>query len=159
MKLLLVQHGDAVSREIDPERPLSERGRRDVQALAGFLHRAGIRVRGVLHSGKRRAAQTADILAAALMTAGAGEAVAGLAPKDEVGVFAQTLAGRSQDTLVVGHLPFMARLTALLVGGDAERQLVSFRPGSAVCLERGEAGGWQLSWMLRPELVSVSAMP
>ena len=43
MKLYLVPPGDAVAKEVDPERPLSDRGRDEVRAMAGFLRRAGIR--------------------------------------------------------------------------------------------------------------------
>jgi phosphohistidine phosphatase len=153
MKLFLVQHGDAVAKELDPERPLSERGQQDVQAMAGFLSQAGISAQQVLHSGKRRAQQTAAILAEAMLTAGKPKTVSGIAPNDDVGVFAEALAGWKQDTVVVGHLPFMARLVSLLLSGDAERELIRYQPGSVVCLERGEAGAWCINWMLRPELL------
>ena len=44
MKLYLVQHGQAVSKEEDPERPLSEQGREDVRRVATRLGEAGVRV-------------------------------------------------------------------------------------------------------------------
>ena len=153
MKLYLVQHGDAVANDIDPERPLSDRVQQDVLAMAGFLGQAGIRARCVQHSGKRRAEQTAAMLAEAVLIAGRPQAVSGIAPNDSVGVFADSIAGWTQDTLVVGHLPFMARLVALLLTGDAEREAVCYRPGTVVCLERSQAPGWCLRWMLRPELL------
>src|ERR687897_643977 len=34
MRLYLVQHGDAVPEQLDPERPLSAAGRREVEAVA-----------------------------------------------------------------------------------------------------------------------------
>src|SRR5688572_29245639 len=37
MRLYLVQHGEAVPEQVDPQRPLSEAGRRDVQAMARLL--------------------------------------------------------------------------------------------------------------------------
>jgi phosphohistidine phosphatase len=157
MKLYLVQHGDAVAKDIDPERPLSDRGQQDVRAMAGFLRQAGVRARCVQHSGKRRAEQTAATLAAAVLMEGRPRAVPGIAPNDDVGVFASSIADWTQDTLVVGHLPFMARLVALLLTGDAERERVCYRPGTVVCLERSEASGWCLSWMLGPELLVAAA--
>ncbi len=157
MKLFLVQHGDAVAGEIDPERRLSEQGLHDAQALAGFLKQAGIGAQRVLHSGKRRAEQTAAILAEAVLTAGQPQAVSGIAPNDDVSVFAQGLGGWNQDTLVVGHLPFMARLVAVLLSGDAERELVRYQPASVVCLERNDRGVWCINWMLRPELLVAPA--
>jgi len=154
MKLYLVQHGDAVAKEVDPGRPLSDRGQRDVQAMAGFLKQAGIGAQQVLHSGKRRAEQTAVILASAMLTAGVPQTVSGIAPNDDVGVFARAIADWNQDTVVVGHLPFMARLLSLLLSDDAERELIRCQPGTVVCLERSEAGAWGINWMLRPELLA-----
>ena len=37
MYLYLVQHGAAVSKEIDPERPLSQEGRAEVRKVASYL--------------------------------------------------------------------------------------------------------------------------
>lgn len=153
MKLYLVQHGDAVSKDLDPERPLSDLGRHDLQRMAGFLGQLQVRVDRILHSGKTRAEQSAVILAHALLPNGQIESVFGLAPNDPVEAFAATLAARTGDTLLVGHLPFMARLAAWLLVGDAERQLLVYRPGSVACLERNESGDWHLNWMLRPELL------
>jgi phosphohistidine phosphatase len=157
MKVLLVQHGDAVGKDVDPERPLSDQGQRDVAAMADFLRRAGVRVENVWHSGKRRAEQTALTLAESLMPADAIEAVSGISPNDDVEAFAAILADQHQDICLVGHLPFMARLAALLLAADPERELVTYKPGSVVCLERAAAGNWRLQWMMRPELLAHTA--
>lgn len=37
MRLYLVQHGEAVSEEIDPARSLSEKGKTDISKIAKFL--------------------------------------------------------------------------------------------------------------------------
>ena len=42
MKLYLVQHGEAVSKQDDPERPLSEQGLQDVQAMAEIYFKRGM---------------------------------------------------------------------------------------------------------------------
>ena len=65
MRLYLVQHGDAVPERLDPERPLSAAGRREVEAVARLLAGAGARVAHVVHSGKLRAQQTAELLVSA----------------------------------------------------------------------------------------------
>ena len=41
MRVYLVQHGDAVPKEVDPDRPLSDTGRQDIERLAKFLNRIG----------------------------------------------------------------------------------------------------------------------
>jgi len=153
MKLYLVQHGEALSKEQDRARPLSEQGRGEVERMAGFLATAGVRVARVLHSGKLRARQTAEILAQMVQPEGAPEAYDALAPNDPLMPFADLVASWNEDSLVVGHLPFMGRAVCLLLTGDEEHAAVGFRPGSLVCLEREEDGPWNLAWMLRPELL------
>ena len=152
MKLYLAQHGNAVSKEEDPERPLSDQGEQDVHSVASRLGDAGIQVTRVWHSGKPRAVQTAEILAKRIQSGRKNEFIKGLGPNDPVTEFATDADVWNEDTLVVGHLPFMSRLVSLLVVGDAEHELVRFSPGSLVCLERYDADHWVIAWMLRPEL-------
>jgi phosphohistidine phosphatase len=154
MRIYLVQHGDALSKELDAQRPLSDQGRSDVGRLAFFLQAAGVRASRVLHSGKKRAEQTAAILAAAVGAGAHVEGIRGVDPTDPVSDFAPELDSWKEDTLVVGHLPFMGRLVShLLTGGDAVTT-VAFRPGSIVCLKREGSGDWAVAWMVRPELLT-----
>jgi phosphohistidine phosphatase len=152
MRLYLAQHGEALAKAVDPARPLSEEGRRDVQAIARFLKGAGIQVERVWHSGKLRAEQTAQLMAKAVAPRIAPVVVKGLNPDDPVAGFVSDADVWEQDTLVVGHLPFLSRLVAWLTVAEAEREIVGFLPGSVVCLERSDADRWILLWMLRPEL-------
>ena len=153
MRLYLVQHGAALPSEVDPVRPLSESGRRDVQAIAELLKGAGIRVERVWHSGKPRAEQTAQLLAKAVMPRGRIEEVGGIGPHDDVAGFVSDADVWAQDILVVGHLPFLSRLVAWLASDDPEHEVVEYAPGSVVCLERREVDRWLVLWMLRPELL------
>jgi len=157
MKLYLAQHGEAEASEVDPKRPLSEQGREDVQAMAALLAASGVRVERVWHSGKLRAQQTAQLLAGKLLTAGKVEPIDGIRPNDPVEAFVTDADVWEQDTLIVGHLPFMSRLVALLTLGDPQRELVDYRPGSVVCLERRAADAWVLAWMIRPDLLATGA--
>jgi len=153
MKLYLVQHGEALSDEVDPARPLSDAGREDVRNMAAFLAARPLALARVAHSGKLRARQTAEILAAALAPGRPVEPRAGLNPNDPPEDLARELAKWNEDVMVVGHLPFMGRLAALLVSGEQHGDLVAYRPGSVVCLERDSGDGWTVAWMLRPELL------
>ncbi|MFE8031811.1 phosphohistidine phosphatase SixA [Thiohalocapsa marina] len=152
MRIYLTQHGEALPKDLDPQRPLSKQGRADVQRLATFLRQSGIRVERVLHSGKLRAEQTAALLAETLQT-NAPEAQSGLAPADPVEPLASSLADAPGDLLIVGHLPFLGRLVGYLLAADTERPLVDFKPSSMACLERAPDGHWMLVWMIRPELL------
>ena len=49
---------------------------------------------------------------------GRGVAAAGLSPNDPVKPVARMIASLSADTMLVGHLSFMARLAGRLVTGD-----------------------------------------
>jgi phosphohistidine phosphatase len=151
LRLILVQHGDAVNKEQNPERPLSEAGRRDITALASFLADRGLGATRVLHSGKLRAHESAEILAARFAPA-AVETAAGLAPKDPVEPWRETVETLSGDTLIVGHQPFLGTLAAALLGAT-DLSVIGFRPGTALCLERAGEWRWSLTWMLPPPLL------
>jgi phosphohistidine phosphatase SixA len=81
MRIYLAQHGLAVPKDVDPDRPLSDQGHQHVELLSDFLKQAGIRVEQVFHSGKTRAEQTASILARSILSAGGSQARGGLGPK------------------------------------------------------------------------------
>ena len=153
MKLYLAQHGEACAKDVDPKRPLTDQGREDIERMAEFLARAGIEVGRVIDSGKLRAAQTADLLAAAVAPMVELETNDRINPNDDPRAFDWEQATGGQDTLVVGHLPFMVRLVSLLVGEDPDRSMAAYQPGSVVCLERNGDGRWQINWMIRPHLL------
>ena len=156
MRLYLVQHGDAVPEQLDPERPLSAAGRREVEAVARLLASKGTSATRVAHSGKLRARQTAELLATALAPGMVPEIVTGLNPNDPVEPLARRISEWTFDVMLVGHLPFMGKLVARLVAGDERKPVAAFVPGTVVCLEPGEAGHWAITWMVRPELASPS---
>ena len=153
MKLYLVQHGLAYSKDEDPERPLTGTGRQEVSRLAEFLRGGGVRVQRVIHSGKLRAEQTALLLAEAMAPDIEVEVSGLLDPNEDPRALDWQSDAWDRDTLIVGHLPYMARLVSHLVIGDDTRPIVAYRPGSMVCLERDGAGQWQIDWMIRPELL------
>ncbi len=151
MHVYLVQHGEAEPKEVNPERPLSAVGRENARRVAAFAGRLGIEVHQIRHSGKARAEQTAAILGEALTPPGGVIAVAGLAPNDAVEPVAGELRRSAQPIMLVGHLPFLARLAGELLVGDPERAVVRFRYAAIVCLAR-EGADWQVAWVLTPEM-------
>jgi phosphohistidine phosphatase len=155
MKVYLVQHGEAKPKSVDPARSLSERGRQETQRVAAFAERLGLEVRQIRHSGKTRAEQTAAILGEALSPLDGVVAASGLAPLDDVQPVADALAQEPQPVMLVGHLPFMARLTGLLVTGVPDRSVVRFRNGGIVCLaHEEEKDTWLVAWVLTPEMAN-----
>lgn len=155
MRLYLIQHGEAADESVDLERRLTARGRRDVERVSDALARAGVRIPLFVHSGKARAAQTAEILAERQGDKPAIEQAEGLNPKDPPGSMARRLREQSGDMAVVGHLPHLGRLASSLLLGNDRGDVIAFQKGGVVCLERDPEGVWRVRWMLTPELADV----
>ena len=154
MRLYVVQHGESVPKEVDPERRLSEKGIDEVTRLARTLQLSGVSVARVLHSGKARASQTAVLLGAKIAPSIQAQTVSGVAPMDSTDSFIRRLADWTDDVLVVSHQPFAGKLVSCLLCGHDETVSTGFLPGSIVCLDRGD-DGWCFLWMIRPELLLV----
>ena len=119
MDLYLIQHGEAVRQEEDPERPLTEKGAASIKKTAAFLKRSQQKIHLVWHSGKKRAQQTAEILVETLGTGIHPEIAAGLGPNEDVAVIREKIAAASQDSLaLVGHMPHLSYLASQLLTGD-----------------------------------------
>ena len=61
MALFLVQHGISAPKDIDPEKGLSDFGREETNRIAQVAKGYKIPVQKIVHSGKKRAEQTAAI--------------------------------------------------------------------------------------------------
>jgi phosphohistidine phosphatase len=153
MRLYLMQHGKAHSGTTDAEKRLTEEGRAEVERMAAFLSRTAPAKRGkVLHSGKTRARETAEILAAADPNLDVAESP-DLAPLDDPAIWAARAQEVGETVALVGHLPHLSRLTSLLLTGEAEPTVVRFTNGGMVCLERSVEGDWTLRWSVVPALL------
>ena len=143
MRVYLVRHGEANSEDVDPERHLSARGADEVRRIAtDAVSQFGVRPARVVHSGKARARETAEIWSDLL---GADMAEAdGLAPNDDPSIWAARFESEADDIMLVGHLPHLERLVGLLVAGDAEAAVAAFPAGGLVELEHTD-GGWVVS--------------
>jgi phosphohistidine phosphatase len=153
MRLYLVQHGKPLPKEENPDKPLSDKGKKDVNHLAEFLERAGVRVDMAFHSGKSRAEETASILVSRIGQGLKAEQREGLSPLDDIKGIVDTVLKEEKDFLVVGHLPHLGKLASYLVAGDDSLPVVTFQQGGMVCLERGEEGNWTVVWMLIPGIL------
>ena len=154
MKLYLAQHGDATSKEENPDRPLSITGTADVENVARFMGQASIAVAGIMHSGKLRAKQTAEILAKQLVPNIAPQINENINPLDLPTVVAEEINQWQDDILLVGHLPHLAKLVSLLLTDREIPAIVSFRPGTVACLEKSDGKTWRLNWLVSPNLTT-----
>jgi len=151
MRLYLVQHGEAKSEAEDPGRSLTTRGEEETKKVSDAAKRLGICPSRIYHSGKKRAEQTAGIIAVALdLSVQLGQ---GLNPNDNVRPWAERISREAEDLMIVGHLPFLEKLASFLVCGDEGAKAVMFRYGAILCLEKKESGRWAVDWVLKPEMV------
>jgi phosphohistidine phosphatase len=151
--LYVVRHGEAKSESEDPARPLSDPGRDTVQKMACWATRVGMRVEAIEHSGKLRAAQTAEILAEHLQPAGGCCAAEGLRPHDSVAGIAMRLERAPGSRMLVGHLPQLERLVAALTVHNPDAAIVRLDPAAIAILAPAE-NGWVLLGVIQPDLIA-----
>jgi phosphohistidine phosphatase len=152
MNLYLVQHGEAKTKAEDPERPLTQPGADVVASMAAWAAKVAIEVDQVRHSGKRRAQQTAEILADAIAPSRGVVSVSDINPNDDVAPWAETLTKENRSVMLVGHLPFLNRLASLLLVADPAVEVIRFHNAGIVCLTH-EENRWSLRWVVTPDLV------
>lgn len=151
MLLYLVQHAEAQSKDVDPERSLTPKGQKDAIRMSKLAQKMEIKVNKILHSGKTRARQTAGILGEFVCSPGEVRETDGLGPMDDVQPIGDQLLKAGEDAMLVGHLPFMEKLAGYLLTGDPERKPVRFHNAGIVCLEL-DKDQRQVSWIALPDM-------
>ena len=153
MRVYLMRHGQPVSSMENPEQPLSDLGKKDVEKIAEFLHRAGVKIDQALYSGKTRARQTAMIMASRLNPKMEPQESSSLAPFDDVTRIANQINEAKKDQLVAGHMPHLSKLVSLLIVGDQSVPVVHLPQSGVVCLEKDEIERWSIAWVLVPDIL------
>lgn len=152
MAIYLVQHGQCLSKQEDPEKGLSEKGADDVRRIAQVAAGYGVLVNHIVHSGKQRALQTAEILAEILIPKKGITALEGINPLDDAAAFAATL-DMASNCMVVGHLPHLEKLAAYLVSGQGEKPVFQLQNGGILCLDHyGDTRQVVIKWALMPNV-------
>ena len=144
-----MRHGETLSGVPDGRRPLSERGRSAVTALAQRAMARGVAAAWIYHSGILRAQQTAELVAEVLTPAEGVRELAGLCPDDDPFIVQAELAAASQPIMLVSHLPYVGRLASLLISGDSDGSVIEFAPATLACMTR-DTGRWKLRWSISP---------
>ena len=152
MALYLIQHGKSLSKDQDPDQGLSAEGIAETERIAGLAREAGFGVSQIRHSLKTRARQTAEIFAGALNPDQGIREVAGIKPLDDVAAYAAGI-DPGEDVMLVGHLPFMERMTSFLITGSIDKPVVKFQNSGIVCLDKDpESQAWVIQWTLMPKI-------
>jgi len=152
MAIYLVQHGISLSKEVSPDPGLSEKGRQEVQLIADVAASYHICPARIMHSGKQRARETAEIFHNTLKVENDISQADGIKPMDDVIAFAQGI-DETSSLMIVSHLPFLERLTAYMTSGNTETTVYKFQNGGIVCLEQLPAPyEWVIKWALMPNI-------
>ena len=136
MRAYFVHHADAVGPEVDPQRPLSAIGWQQAETIAAALRDANAKPAAIWHSGKLRSRQTAEVCLRVVNPFAQFMMIRGLRPEDPPEWLRDELAAETRDVLLVGHMPHIARLVAMLSPGYA------IPVHGSVTLERRDDGGW-----------------
>lgn len=146
--IYLVHHGEAVGPDIDPMRPLSERGRGAVLLLADEAARRNVKPEVIWHSGKLRARQTAEAFWKVCHPFATVTAERGLQPDDPPAWMRDRLFGETRDLMLVGHMPHLERLLRVMTG-TGEQTTAGFPLHGMIALEpQGDV--WRETWRIGP---------
>ena len=96
MAIYIAQHGKSLPATEDPEKGLTGVGMEETRRIAGVAKGYGVTVERIVHSGKKRARQTAEIFAEVLSPANGLDTRSDMNPMDDVHPFI----GRLDD---IGH--------------------------------------------------------
>lgn len=152
MKLYFLRHGQANWEHWerpDEERPLTKKGRKDVEEVARALKELKIRPREILASPLPRALETAQIVAEKLDV----ECITSphLAPGFGLHSLRQLLTDYpDRDLLFVGHEPDFSLALAQLTGGTVRMAKAGL---ARVDIENAEDLRGELVWLVPPKLL------
>ncbi len=153
-RVYFAQHGLAVDKTENPQRPLSQAGIKQTSAVAKQLQHSAVPITQIFHSGKLRALQTAQIFATELNIT-AVSTIDFLSPHDNVALLAQYLQTdiTTNNALYIGHLPHLEKLVAFLVTDKENPGIIQYQNSAVVCLHKTETL-YQVQWYLTPELLT-----
>ncbi|GMR16262.1 MAG: phosphohistidine phosphatase SixA [Gammaproteobacteria bacterium] len=150
MKLYLMRHGEALSPNKDPEQGLTESGKSNIEKVARQLHNNGVTFNRVLHSKKKRARQTAEIMIDNIAPEVTATLHQHITPNDDPGLIISEINTWDEDTLITSHLPYVPNLITRLTGEDAFLSAISFETGTVVCLIKDDNSTWSIMWSTCP---------
>jgi len=148
--IYLMRHADAVSEEENPARPLSAKGREQVERVCVALRAGpGFTPSEVWHSPLSRARETAELLVQGLGLSAPLVPTSGLRPNDDPGKIAALLESHDGELAVVGHEPHLGVLSSMMARGpECGGVYYSFPKAGVLALSR-EGKHWRAGWLVR----------
>lgn len=161
MEIYLMQHGQAFSEEADPERSLTPEGEHQIDKSGRALRKMGVAFDLIVTSPKKRARQTAHIVAKHVSyPADDIKTTETLQPKS-TGSEAITFLRAYEDkrsVLMAGHLPSLGEIASALLAEGVDVP-IHFEMGG-VCridVDLRQAGPGELQWYLKPAQLNLIA--
>lgn len=152
MKLFFLRHGQANWEQWDrpdDERPLTKKGRKEVESIAGALKELKVRPHEILTSPLPRAAETAQIVSTRLNLE--PETTPLLAPGFGLHSLRQLLTDHPEhDLMLVGHEPDFSLAIEQLTGGTVRMAKAGL---ARVDLENATDLRGELVWLLPPKVL------
>ena len=161
MEIYLMQHGQAFSEEADPERSLTPEGERQIDKTARALRRMGVTFDLIVTSPKKRARQTAHIVAEHVnYPADDIKTTETLQPKSaahEAITFLKAYEDK-RSVLATGHLPSLGEIASALLA-EGVSVPIHFEMGGVCRIDADllQAGSGELIWYLVPDQLNLMA--
>lgn len=155
--LYLVRHAHASDFQSDSERPLSLKGKKQVERISKALREKELIIPSVVwHSPYLRAVETATLLHEGLGLSVPFETVAGLTPFDIPTRVANLINQSDESIMVVGHEPNLSSLASILLSGSHSFECIVFPKASILHLTRlkirDQCTPWQINWHISHKL-------
>ena len=153
MKVYLVHHVDALSKEQDPARHISAKGHVQADRIGKRLKGLGANPVRILYSDKQWTIDTAERVAAQLgLSSRAAKTAYPINTGDPVAPFIAEINASQGDIMMCGHVDYLMRTVSQLVCGDEKRKVIEFKPGNGTtaCLE-GSGSQWAVTFLWRDD--------
>jgi len=161
MEIYLIQHGEAYAEDQDPERSLTPGGEGQIRSSGMALRKLGVDIDLIVSSPKKRARQTAEIVAGELGYPKEGievtKSLEPLAPCEDAIAYLKQFIDRGR-VLLSGHLPSLGEIASTLMS-EGHPVSIHFEMGG-VCridVEALPTHKGDLRWILPPTLLRVLA--
>ena len=144
MQIYLMRHGKALYGKEDKD--LTTDGIKETKATAILLKEKSVTIDKIIHSGKARARETAEIVSDTLDEKIPVTYAENLNPNDEVKKTAELL-DKSENLMIVSHIPFLPDLISYLVTGSPENSITAFGNSEIICMEFKDKK-WDIKWKI-----------
>ena len=161
MEIYLMQHGPNLSKDEDPEEPLSPEGEAIVSKAAQAIRRMGLTFDAIVASPKMRSKQTAALVADA-----AGypvdsiietEKVKAMTPAEDTIGYLEGLEDK-QSVLIAGHLPSLAEVASSLLTSGSKATIQFERGGiGRIDVDSLPTSEGRLRWYITPDQLALMA--